>query len=63
MMNKHIGGKECLKKKMVTTATTLWQTATRNDWTTGISKSQHTYVSLIAEDFLMIFFTCFLFTA
>lgn len=34
---------------MVTTATTFGQTATRNDWTTGISKSQHTYAQLTAE--------------
>lgn len=36
---------------MVTTATAFGQTATRNDWTTGISKSQYTYAQLTAGGF------------
>lgn len=62
MMNKHIGGIRILKiinkKNMVTT--TLGQTATRNYWTTGISKSQ--YIHHCRRLFSWLF-TCFPFTA
>lgn len=63
MMNKHMGGKSVKKRrKMDNTATTFGQPATRNDWTTGISKSQHTYAGRTAEGyFFMTFFYLFSF--
>lgn len=63
MMNKRMGAGGALKKrrKMVTTATTFGQTATRNDWTTGISKLQHTYVWLTAGGFFFMTFHLFSF--